>query len=96
MSFYKSIFDNKAVITILEEKINGCYRISVHSLRKGQKDYELNNVPKSQVDMARHLKVTSSRLDKAAIGYLEDMWNHAYRDGAADEQFIWEDNEPQY
>ena len=46
---------------------------------------ELNYVPKSQVDLAIHLKVTSCRLDKASIDYLEKIWDQAYNNGSTEE-----------
>ena len=92
MSFYNSIFEKDATIQILETQSSwphkdDCYRIRVtrNDKKTGISVQELNYVPKSQVDLAIHLKVTSSRLDKAAIGYLEKIWDQAYWNGSSDE-----------
>jgi hypothetical protein len=92
MSFYRSIFEKGATIKILETQSSwphkdDCYKIQVtrNDKKKGITVQELNYVPKSQVDLAIHLKVTSSRLDNAAIEYLEKIWHQAFWNGSTDE-----------
>jgi hypothetical protein len=92
MSFYRSIFEKGTTIKIIEKQSNwphkdDCYKIQItkNDKKTGIVVQELNYVPKSQVDLAIHLKVTSSRLDKASIEYLEKIWDQAYDNGSTEE-----------
>jgi len=87
MSFYRELFDPKNILKI--EAVtssyphkNNCYRVIL--LKKDTNPITIEYAPKHQVDLAMHLKVTSSRLDKAAIDLLEKMWNEAYETGTTD------------
>jgi hypothetical protein len=92
MSFYRSMFEKGTTIKILEKQSSwphkdDCYKIQVsrNDKKTGITTQVLNYVPKSQVDLAIHLKVTSSRLDRGAIEYLEKIWDQAYNNGSTDE-----------
>jgi murein DD-endopeptidase MepM/ murein hydrolase activator NlpD len=91
MSFYTSIFEKGTTISIIEKQSSwhkdDCYKIQVmrNDKKTGIVVQELNYVPKSQVDLAIHLKVTSCRLDKASIEYLEKIWEQSYNNGSTDE-----------
>ena len=86
--FHKILFDQKTIINILEVQSSyphekDCYKI--HVSQGTEFSQVMEYVPKSQVDLAVHLKVTGCRISKAAIEYFEEMWDQAYSNGTTDE-----------